>query len=42
MAKSKGQIEAEISEALIKFEKEYMGLSLGEAEAGALLCKFRS
>jgi len=25
MAKSKGQIEAEISEALIKFEKEYMG-----------------
>jgi len=25
MAKSKGQIEAEISDALIKFEKEYMG-----------------
>jgi uncharacterized protein YbcI len=25
MGKSKGQIEAEISEALIKFEKEYMG-----------------
>jgi uncharacterized protein YbcI len=25
MAKNKGQIEAEISEALIKFEKEYMG-----------------
>jgi len=25
MDKSKGQIEAEISEALIKFEKEYMG-----------------
>jgi uncharacterized protein YbcI len=25
MAKGKGQIEAEISEALIKFEKEYMG-----------------
>jgi uncharacterized protein YbcI len=25
MANSKGQIEAEISEALIKFEKEYMG-----------------
>ena len=25
MAKSKGQIEADISEALIKFEKEYMG-----------------
>ncbi len=25
MPKSKGQIEAEISEALIKFEKEYMG-----------------
>jgi uncharacterized protein YbcI len=25
VAKSKGQIEAEISEALIKFEKEYMG-----------------
>jgi len=25
MAKSKGQIEANISEALIKFEKEYMG-----------------
>lgn len=25
MSKSKGQIEAEISEALIKFEKEYMG-----------------
>jgi uncharacterized protein YbcI len=25
MAKSKGQIEAQISEALIKFEKEYMG-----------------
>lgn len=25
MAKTKGQIEAEISEALIKFEKEYMG-----------------
>ncbi len=25
MAKSKGQIEAEISEALIEFEKEYMG-----------------
>ena len=25
MARSKGQIEAEISEALIKFEKEYMG-----------------
>jgi uncharacterized protein YbcI len=25
MTKSKGQIEAEISEALIKFEKEYMG-----------------
>jgi uncharacterized protein YbcI len=25
MAKSKGQLEADISEALIKFEKEYMG-----------------
>jgi uncharacterized protein YbcI len=25
MTKSKGQIEAEISEALIKFEKDYMG-----------------
>jgi len=25
MEKSKGQIEAEISEAIIKFEKEYMG-----------------
>jgi len=25
VAKSKGQIEAEISEAMIKFEKEYMG-----------------
>jgi uncharacterized protein YbcI len=25
MAKSKGQIEADISEALIRFEKEYMG-----------------
>ena len=25
MPKSKGQIEADISEALIKFEKEYMG-----------------
>ena len=25
MAKSKGQIEAEVSEAIIKFEKEYMG-----------------
>ena len=25
MAKTKGQIEAEISEAIIKFEKEYMG-----------------
>ena len=25
MEKSKGQIEADISEALIKFEKEYMG-----------------
>jgi len=25
MAKSKGQIEADISQALIKFEKEYMG-----------------
>ncbi len=25
MAKSKGQVEAEISEAIIKFEKEYMG-----------------
>ena len=25
MAKTKGQIEAEISEAMIKFEKEYMG-----------------
>jgi len=25
MAKSKGQIEADISEALVKFEKEYMG-----------------
>ncbi|MCG3181256.1 MAG: hypothetical protein BIFFINMI_03634 [Phycisphaerae bacterium] len=25
MAKTRGQIEAEISEALIKFEKEYMG-----------------
>jgi uncharacterized protein YbcI len=25
MVKSKGQIEADISEALIKFEKEYMG-----------------
>jgi len=25
MAKSKGQIEADISEAVIKFEKEYMG-----------------
>ncbi len=25
MAMSKGQIEAEISEAIIKFEKEYMG-----------------
>lgn len=25
MSKSKGQLEADISEALIKFEKEYMG-----------------
>ncbi len=25
MSKTKGQIEAEISEAIIKFEKEYMG-----------------
>ncbi len=25
MAKSRGQIEADISEAIIKFEKEYMG-----------------
>jgi uncharacterized protein YbcI len=25
MAKSKGQLEADVSEALIKFEKEYMG-----------------
>jgi uncharacterized protein YbcI len=25
MARSKGQLEADISEALIKFEKEYMG-----------------
>ena len=25
MAMSKGQIEAEVSEALIRFEKEYMG-----------------
>lgn len=25
MARTKGQIEAEISEAIIKFEKEYMG-----------------
>jgi uncharacterized protein YbcI len=25
MAKTKGQLEAEISEAIIKFEKEYMG-----------------
>lgn len=25
MAKTRGQIEAEISEAIIKFEKEYMG-----------------
>jgi len=25
MARSKGQIEADISEAIIKFEKEYMG-----------------
>ena len=25
MAMSKGQIEAEISEAIVKFEKEYMG-----------------
>jgi uncharacterized protein YbcI len=25
MAKSKGQIEADISEAMIKFEREYMG-----------------
>ncbi len=25
MAKTKGQLEADISEALIKFEKEYMG-----------------
>jgi uncharacterized protein YbcI len=25
MAKSKGQLEADISEALIRFEKEYMG-----------------
>ena len=25
MAQSKGQIEAEVSEAIIKFEKEYMG-----------------
>lgn len=25
MAKTKGQLEAEISEAIVKFEKEYMG-----------------
>jgi len=25
MAKTKGQVEAEISEAIVKFEKEYMG-----------------
>lgn len=33
MAKSKGQIEAEISEALIKFEKEYMGRGPEETKA---------
>ena len=33
MAKSKGQIEADISEALIKFEKEYMGRGPEETQA---------
>lgn len=34
--KTKGQIEAEISEALIKFEKEYMGRGPEEARAWLL------
>lgn len=33
MIKSKGQIEAEVSEALIKFEKEYMGRGPEETKA---------
>ncbi|MCF7975603.1 MAG: DUF2294 domain-containing protein [Phycisphaerae bacterium] len=32
MAKTKGQVEAEISEAIIKFEKEYMGRGPDEAK----------
>jgi len=32
MTKSKGQIEADISEALIKFEKEYMGRGTEETK----------
>jgi uncharacterized protein YbcI len=32
MAKSQGQIEAEISEAIMKFEKEYMGRGPLEAK----------
>ncbi len=33
MTMSKGQIEADISEALIKFEKEYMGRGPEETKA---------
>ena len=36
MAKSKGQIEADISEALIKFEKEYMGRGPEQTKASIL------
>ena len=33
MSKSKGQLEADITEALIKFEKEYMGRGPEQAKA---------
>ncbi|HUU16117.1 MAG TPA: Na-translocating system protein MpsC family protein [Sedimentisphaerales bacterium] len=37
MAKSKGQIEAEISEAIVKFEKEYMGHGPDETKTYVIL-----
>ena len=36
MAKTKGELEAEISEAIVKFEKEYMGRGPVEAKTTIL------
>lgn len=41
MSKTQGQIEAEISEAVIRFEKEYFGYSKNSEKPSCLSCAWK-